>query len=102
MLRPGASESGCSVLGPTGQTPNLVPVLGSHVLINIHGGAFAVKAVRTVLLGSRDPVVLCCFHVEIVRLESASLQALKRSTTVIQGLACFGERYSQKLWIRMI
>src|SRR5262245_39365754 len=77
-----------------GLTTDLGPVLVPYVVVDLHPGAFTVEPIRPADPASRDPVLLTCLDVDVVRLVAGALQALERPAAVVQGLAALGERHA--------
>jgi hypothetical protein len=70
---------------------DVTPILLAHIVINLDGSAAAMQRVSAVALRARNPEVIACLHVIVIRLETQPLQTLKAPAAIINRATRLGE-----------
>src|SRR5437868_13826946 len=70
------------------------PILIANIFINLNGCAATIQSIATSALRPGNPIILACLHAVVVGLETCSLEALERLTTVIECSSGLGKRHA--------
>src|SRR6185295_12437567 len=73
---------------------DVAPVFLACVLINLDERAATIQRVAASALGARKPIIISRLYAVIVRLETATLEALERLAAVIECAPSLGKRYT--------